>query len=410
MKQVDQGQLCRRLPGSSPLSRQREEFARLTGRGVSNAEACRIVGINRRTGTRWLYGRIVPARDGSARHYPAMIDATKDTPARSARYLSELERCLIADGRRRGLSMRALARQMRRDVSTISRELSRNRDQAGRYWPSVAHRAATSRLSRPRVRKVAADTALAALVQGWLDVKWSPEQISAALRLVFGDDGGRRLCTETIYQALYAKCPVLQRDPTLCLNSGRRRRRAHRRAQRRRAHPQTRPSIRDRPTEAQDRQVPGHWEGDLITGRANRSAIATVVDRTTGFMILVHLPGRHTAQVTSQALTRAFATLPPGLRRSLTWDCGTEMADHAEFSAATGVGVYFADPHSPWQRGTNENANGLLRQHFPKGTNLAIHSPQRLAEVQDELNSRPRKRHGWATPAGRLTALQSPCG
>ena len=169
------------------MSRQREEFARLIGRGVSNAEGCRIVGINRRTGTRRLHGRTVPARDGSARHYPAMAYATKDAPVHSVRYLSEPERCLIADGRRRGLSMRALARQMGRDASTISRELSRNRDQAGRYWPSVAHRAATARLSRPRVRKVAAD---AALVQGWLDVKWSPEQISAALRLVFGDDRG----------------------------------------------------------------------------------------------------------------------------------------------------------------------------------------------------------------------------
>jgi transposase, IS30 family len=408
VEEVVQGGSRRRLPGPSPLSRQREEYARLTARGVSNSQACRVVGVNRRTGTRWRYGRSVPVRDGSSREYPAVIDATKESTARSVRYLSEQERCVIADGRRRQLSMRAIARELGRDVSTVSRELARNRDAAGRYSPSGAHRAATGRLSRPRVRKVAADPVLAALVQGWLDVKWSPEQISATLAMAYTTDPARRLSTETIYQALYAKCPVLQRDARVCLRSGRLRRRPHRRADRRRAHPGTRPSIRDRPAEAEDRQVPGHWEGDLITGQANRSAIATIVDRATGYTLLVHLPGRHTAQVTRHALIAAFAGLPAGLCRSLTWDCGTEMADHAEFSAATGVGVFFADPHSPWQRGTNENANGLLRQYFPKGTNLAVHTPQRLLEVQDELNHRPRKRHAWATPTRRLTALQSP--
>ena len=148
----------------------------------------------------------------------------------------------------------------------------------------------------------------------------------------------------------------------------------------------------------------------LITGRANRSAIATLVDRASGYTMLVHLPGRHTAEVTSLAMTAAFTALPTGLRRSLTWDRGTEMADHNQLSAATGIGVFFADPHSPWQRGSNENTNGLLRQYFPKATNLAVHTPERLAQVQDELNARPRKRHQWATPAQRLTALQSPHG
>jgi IS30 family transposase len=335
-----------------------------------------------------------------------------DRPARSPRYLSEDERAVIADRRRAKVGVRSIARELGRDASTVSRELARNSDPSGGYRPSVAQRMATARLARPRLRKLAADPVLAALVQGWLDAKWSPEQISASLAAAFPNDPDRRLAVETIYQALYADCAVLQRDPTACLRSGRRRRRPHRRANRRRPNgegvPGARRPIGERPAEAEDRQVPGHWEGDLITGRSNRSAIATLVERASGYTMLVHLPGRHTAAVTSLALIAALTALPPGLRRSLTWDRGTEMADHDQLSAATGIGVFFADPHSPWQRGSNENTNGLLRQYFPKGTNLAIHTPQRLEEVQDELNARPRKRHQWATPTAKLAALQCP--
>ena len=400
-----------KVRGPSPLTRQREEYARLVARGVSNAEACRVVGVNRRTGTRWRFGRSVPARDGTRRQYPAMIEATNEECLRSPRYLSEAEREVIADGRRAAHSMRMIARELGRDVSTVSRELARNSDQSRRYRPSLAHRMATARLVRPRSRKVACDPVLAAAVQDKLDAKWSPEQISHTLALVFPDDAARRLAPESIYQALYAKCPVLQRDPVTCLRSGRRRRRPHRRADRRRPHERSGPGARrpisERPAEAEDRTVAGHWEGDLITGRANRSAIATLVERASGYTVLVHLPGAHTADVMSTALTAAFAALPATLRRSLTWDRGTEMADHAQLSAATGMGVFFADPHSPWQRGSNENANGLLRQYFPKGSNLAVHSAARLAEVQEQLNARPRKRHQWATPADRLGALRS---
>lgn len=341
-----------------------------------------------------------------------MIEATNQPSRRSARYLSEDERGVIADGRRAQHSMRRIARELGRDVSTVSRELARNSDESHRYRPSAAHRMATARLVRPRQRKVAADPVLAAVVQEKLDAKWSPEQISHTLALTFAEDASRRLAPETIYQALYAKCPVLQRDPAACLRSARRRRRPHRRADRRRPNeaggPGARRPISERPAEAEDRSVAGHWEGDLITGRANKSAIATLVERASGYTILVHLPGSHTAQVTSAALIAAFAALPVTLRRSLTWDRGTEMADHAQLSSATEISVFFADPHSPWQRGSNENLNGLLRQYFPKGSNLAIHSPARLAEVQDELNARPRKRHQWATPLDRLTALRSP--
>jgi transposase, IS30 family len=396
----------RKVPGPPPLTRQRQEFARLIARGVSNAEACRLVGVNRRTGTRWRYGRTIPTRAGGEREYPAMIEVTKETPQRSPRYLSEAERAVIADGRRAGVSMRAIARELGRNVSSVSRELGRNRDDAGRYRPSAAQRMTTARLARPRERKVAADRSLGALVQGWLDLKWSPEQISATLAIAFPNDPARRLAAETIYQALYAKGSVLQRDPASCLRSRRRRRRPHRRADARRQRAQVaRPSISERPAEAQDRRTVGHWEGDLITGASNRSAIATLIERATGYTVLVHVPGRHTADVLTPALVAAFTALPASLRRSLTWDCGTEMADHHLLTAATGMPVFFADPHSPWQRGSNENTNGLLRQYFPKGSNLAVHPSERLQQVQDELNGRPRKRHSWATPDTRLTAL-----
>jgi IS30 family transposase len=330
---------------------------------------------------------------------------------RSEWYLSEDERGVIADRLRAGTSTyRAIARELGRAPSTISREVARNRDELGPYRPSAAQRLATARMARPRARRLAGDRSLAALVQGWLDLRWSLEQISAALRLAFPNAADRQLVPESIYQALYANCPVLQRDPRACLRSGRRRRRPHRRGDRRRAHDQTGPSSRrplsERPAEVEDRATVEHWEGDLITGRANRSAIATLVERASGYTVLVHLPGRHTADVTTRALIAAFTALPPALRRTLAWDRGTELTSHHEISAATGVEIFFADPHSPWQRGSNENTNGLVRQYFPKGSNLALHSPGELRRVQDELNGRPRKRHGWATPEARLAALQ----
>lgn len=203
----------RGVPGRAPLSRQRKEYAKLIARGVSNAEACRLVGVNRRTGTRWRNGRTVPRRGGGELHYPGMIDSRKAAPPRSPRYLSEQERGLIADGRRAARSMRAIARELGRDVSSVSRELGRNRDARGRYRPSAAQRMATARLARPRERRVVADRSLGAVVQGWLDLAWSPEQISAALTMVFPNDARRHLAAESIYQALYADGVVLQRDP-----------------------------------------------------------------------------------------------------------------------------------------------------------------------------------------------------
>jgi transposase, IS30 family len=242
-----------------------------------------------------------------------------------------------------------------------------------------------------------------------LDQAWSPEQISQVLRKRFPDIAARQLCHESIYQAIYDRDSALSRPRCGSLRTGRRRRRPRRRADAR-----TPRSLRDmtsihhRPAAIEDRDEAGHWEGDLITGKLNRSAIGTLVERTTRYTVLVHLPGSHTASATREAINAAMQHLPPHLRRSLTWDQGKEMAHHAQITAAIGTDVYFCDPRSPWQRGTNENTNGLLRQYFPKGTNLRVHSAADLTAVQVELNNRPRKLLGWTSPVAALATVESP--
>jgi IS30 family transposase len=245
-----------------------------------------------------------------------------------------------------------------------------------------------------------------------LEKRWSPEQIGQALRAEFPGDPRRHLVHETIYQAVYRpELGGLRRDLPRVLRAGRRRRRPRRRADARRPGALTGMTmISERPAEADGRSQAGHWEGDLITGAGNRSAIGTLVDRASRFTILVHLPSpRHTAEAVRDALVAALAVLPGQLRRSLTWDQGKEMARHAEIAQALGMPVFFCDPHSPWQRPTNEN-NGLLRQYFPKGSDLRAHGPDRLAEVAAELNDRPRKTLGWDTPASLLAARISSGG
>jgi len=392
--------------GPEPLTAQREEFARLIGRGISNSEACRLVGVNRRTGTRWRYGRTIPSTTGVDLHYPAMaITATRTL---SAHFLSEDERVVIADRLRAGKSLRAIGRELGRPASTVSREVNRNRDEEGRYRPFAAQRTAVGRLARPRQRRLATDLALRDKVQGWLNQRWSPEQIAHTLRSDFPENHSWHLVPESIYQAIYAKDGPLGRDQFTCLRSKHRRRRPHRHPDARRAGSLLDMTmIGDRPAEVEDRVVPGHWEGDLITGTKNRTAIGTLVERTTRYVLLVHLPLEHTADTTRDAVVAAMRHLPVELRRSLTWDQGKEMARHLQITTATAMRVYFCDPHSPWQRGTNENSNGLLRDYFPKGTNLSVHSAERLAEVQHELNNRPRKTLGWQTPAAALARLQS---
>ena len=395
----------RRGPGALPQAEKREQFARLIAQGFSNSEACRIVGINRRTGKRWRHGRTITTRDGRKRHYAAVVGAGAVRREISPRYLSEDERVRIADLRRAGAGVRAIAEQTGRSPSTISRELRRNRDPgSGQYRPFTAHKLAAQRRARRRAGKIARDEVLRQFVAG-VEKRWSPEQISQALRREFPGEAARHVVHETIYQAVYRpELGGLSRGlPARALRSGRRRRRPHRRPGERRPNGiAAMTMIGQRPAGAAGREEPGHWEGDLITGASNRSAIGTLVDRASRYTILLYLPGRHTAEAVRDALIAAFGQLPPRLRRSLTWDQGKEMALHCEISAALGMPVFFCDKASPWQRPSNENTNGLLRQYFPKGSDLRAHRADDLAAAAAELNARPRKTLGWDTPAGRL--------
>jgi transposase, IS30 family len=393
-------------PGPAPQTTKREQFARLIARGVPNAEACRLVGINRRTGTRWRFGRSITSSSGRRLNYPAVINTRKQEI--SPRYLSEDERVRIADLERQGLGVRAIAAELGRNPSTISRELRRNRDPAGGgYRPFTAQRLAAERRARPGRGKLIRDPVLRQFVQDRLEQRWSPEQISQAIRREFPDDPDWHVVHETIYQAIYRpELGGLRRDLPRVLRTGRRRRKPRRRADARRAGTLVDMRMLDqRPTEAADRAVPGHWEGDLITGAANRSAIGTLVERSSRFTILLHLPGgRHTADAVRDALVQAMMQVPAQLRRSLTWDQGKEMALHTEIAQALSMPVFFCHKASPWQRPSNENTNGLLRQYFPKGSDLRVHGPERLAGVAAELNARPRKTLDWDTPTALLRA------
>lgn len=324
-----------------------------------------------------------------------------------ARYLSHEERELIADMLRAKKSIRAIARELGRSPSSISREIKRNSHPRLGYQPHGAQRSATKARARPKPSKLAAQGPLRDAVVAMLKLYWSPEQISHALIKDFPDDPEMRVSHETIYQALYYQPRGgLKREVDNALRTGRTRRKKHK-------NPEERTSrfrdpminISERPAEVEDRAVPGHWEGDLITGAHNQSAIATLVERTTRYVMLVHLPGDHTAATVRDGLIKTMSTLPAHLRGSLTWDQGVEMAKHKAFSIATDMDVYFCDPHSPWQRGSNENTNGLLRQYFPKGTDLSVHGPEELERVAQQLNGRPRKTLGWNTPGEQLRDL-----
>jgi IS30 family transposase len=322
--------------------------------------------------------------------------------------LSEDERVRIADLYRLGWSKRAIADKLGRDRSTISRELRRNADPAtGSYRPFAAHRRALGRRPRPKRGKLVVDIELRTMVQQLLNRRWSPEQISHELRCRFPDQPERHLVPETIYQAIYVQGRGgLRRELHRALRTGRAMRRPRRGAM---VLPTgTIPGmvmISERPPEVKDRAVPGHWEGDLIVGASHGSVIGTLVERATRYVMLLHLPDGGNAAAVRDALTATLGTLPAQLRRSLTWDQGKEMARHREFSLATDIAVYFCDPHSPWQRGSNENTNGLLRQYFPKSTDLSIHTATDLIAVAAELNTRPRKTLDWQTPAERLDKL-----
>ncbi len=394
-------------PGPAPQTAKREQFARLIARGMSSSEACRVVGINLRTGKRWRHGRTITSSSGCRLHYPPVINTRP--AAVSPRYLSEDERVLIADLRRQGCTVHAIAGELERSPSTISRELRRNQDpDKGQYRPFVAQRLAAQRRARPGRGKLIADPELRAFVAAQLAKRWSPEQISHALRLQFPDQPERHLALETIYQAVYRpELGGLHRKLPKALRTGRRRRKPHQHPQARRPGRLVDMTMIDaRPADADDRATPGHWEGDLITGEQNRSAIGTLVERSSHFTILLHLPGgRHTAEAVRDALVAAMSVLPAHLRRSLTWDQGSEMALHAEVARDLGMPVFFCEKASPWQRPSNENTNGLLRDYFPKGSDLSVHRAEDVAAVAAELNQRPRKTLGWASPAQLLDAV-----
>ncbi|MER6958223.1 IS30 family transposase [Streptomyces sp. NPDC000618] len=376
--------------------------------GLSNSAACREVGINRKTGNRWRYGRKVVDRSGRE-HVHLPITEERDAGAGSPRFLSEDERIVIADLLRARKSLRAVARELGRDPATISREVRRNRDprtRTGKYHPFQAQRRAAVRRARSKEGKIRCDPELKEFVQQHLDRRGSPEQISQVLRSAFPDEPDRHLAHETIYQAIYLPHRGgLERTPGV-LRTGRRARRRRRRVDQRTTrflYPGE--PVSRRPAEVAGRLIARHWEGDLIVGQGNRSAIGTLVDRTTRYVKLLHLPDGRTAEHVRDALVYTFAALPAGLARSLTWDQGSEMGRHDEFTRATSIPVYFCEPASPWQRGSNENTNGLLRQYFPKGTDLSVYSAEDLAYVAAELNDRPRKTLGWQTPAQLFARL-----
>ena len=325
--------------------------------------------------------------------------------AGSGRYLSMAEREEIAVGLARKESCRQIAARLGRAPSTISREAGRNGCR-GVYRALAAQAQAEARAARPKAAKLAVSDELRGWVQGKLRKRWSPEQVSERLAAEFPDRPEMRVSPETIYQSLYVQGRgALRRELAACLRTGRALRRPRRTEGTRRGRIPGMVNISERPAEAADRAVPGHWEGDLIIGAAGRSAIGTLVERTTRFTMLVPLPGGQDAPAVATALTPVIAGLPDALRRSLTWDQGREMAAHEQIAVAADCEIYFCDPHSPWQRGSNENTNGLLRQYFPKGTPLAGHSPAHLAAVADELNGRPRKTLGWKTPAEALAEI-----
>ncbi|WP_407077012.1 IS30 family transposase [Nocardioides sp.] len=329
------------------------------------------------------------------------------------RRLTQTDREEIAYLKRLGKSMTVIATAIGFDKSTISRELARNTT-GGQYRATTAQAESDkrTRAAQAKPAKLAVNSRLRAEVERRLELKQSPEQIANRLPLDFPDDPEMRVSHETIYTSLYVQGRgALRKDLAGHLRTGRAVRKPRAQARTRgdgRTHPlRNVVSISERPPCVEDRAVPGHWEGDLIMGAGNASAIGTLVERATGFLCLLHLPGDHTAPTVAAAMCEQMAKLPETLRLTLTWDRGSEMTNHAQIASATGLDIYFADPGSPWQRGSNENTNGLLRQYFPKSTDLSLWGPGYLEQVAIEMNNRPRKRLGWRTPAESLDQLLS---
>lgn len=359
---------------------------------------------------RWRAGqRITDIAEGLGRKmgsvHSVIVRAGGIPPAmrsRNPRVLSLREREEISRGLAVGLSIREIARQLRRPASTISREIGRNGGLED-YRASAADQRADEQAQRPKQCKLALHDNLRRAVARKLSLCWSPEQISGWLRNEFPDDASMNVSHETIYRSLFIQARgVLKKELRDHLRTWRRMRKPRRTAEagERRSNIPDPVSIRERPAEVEDRAVPGHWEGDLLQG-SNNSHIATLVERLSRFTMLVKVNGKD-APTVAAALTKHVQRLPSELWRSLTWDRGSELALHKQFTIATDVKVFFCDPQSPWQRGSNENTNGLLRQYFPNGTDLSEHSQAHLNKVARLLNERPRKTLGFRTPADTL--------
>jgi IS30 family transposase len=319
--------------------------------------------------------------------------------------LSVAEREEISRGLVAGASFAAIARGLGRATSTVSREVQANGGRR-RYRAWAAEHRADERARRPKLRKLRRCDRLRRAVEEMLAVRWSPQQIARRLRHEYPDDPEMWVSHETIYQSLFVQGRgAVRKELHRCLRTGR----VKRRPQSHRVHGTGRipdmVMISERPAEVEDRAVPGHWEGDLVIGKANRSAIGTLVERSTRYAMLLQLERGYGAEAVRDAITAKILTLPAHLRRSLTWDQGAEMSQHVAFTVATGVQVYFCDPRSPWQRGTNENTNGLLRQYFPKGVDLSGVTEAELDAVAHELNGRPRQTLGWLKPSEKLAEL-----
>lgn len=319
---------------------------------------------------------------------------------RSPLRLSLAEREELSRGLVAGDSLRMIAMRLRRAPSTISREVAWSESRSGyRAWR--ADRDAVERGRRPKPAKLALDARLCRVVERGLRAEWSPQQIAARLNRDYPDDLAMRVSHETIYKTLFIQARgALRKELTACLRTGRAQRRSHMRTEQSGAGRIRNPIlISERPPEVEDRAVPGHWEGDLIIGKGGRSAIGVLVERASRYVVLLHLPHGRTAEDVRAALTRQVSKMPAELRRTLTWDQGKEMADHVRFSTDTKMVVYFCDPHSPWQRGTGENTNGLLRQYFPRTSDLRLHSAAHLNAVARRLNGRPRQTLNWMKPS-----------
>jgi transposase, IS30 family len=374
---------------------QRQLALRLKAAGLSLREIGPQVGCSHQ-------GVALIVRHASRR--PVRHDGWVPGPGR----LTLADREEITIGLYAGQSFTQIAARLGKAVSTVSREVAANggRDQY-RAWR--AHQRAREQARRPKSCKLACPQ-LAAQVATWLAEWWSPVQISTRLRIEFPGDPMMRVSHETIYQALYVQGRgELRRELARCLRTGRAKRRPRGRDGRS-GHIKGMVMISERPAEAEDRAVPGHWEGDLIIGKDCKSAVGTLVERTTRYVLLLHLPEGRDARLVEQAMRAAIGTLPAGLARTITWDQGIEMSFHADFTIATGIPVYFCDPHKPWQRGSNENTNGLLRQYLPKGTDLSAHSAGDLARIAASLNNRPRKTLGFMKPSEKLAELLAHTG